>query len=207
MTNAILPYKGYSSIHYSRFGASSVYNGLQVKVSRRFSNTLTINADYTWSKVIDLFDQDNEADVIPDYTQLKNFYAPAGFDRRNVFNFQYVYDLPQFKGSNKLVQLTAGGWEWSGVTQLWSGSPCLKGDSPTDDGCDLNVSSGRQTWATAGFGHIRPDYIGGAIKTLPQPQSAGGTEPHVVQPGGLRRHRLQAASATSIATRSTVLGF
>src|SRR3984957_12763529 len=84
VTNAILPYKGYSSIHYSRWGASSVYNGLQVKVSRRFSDTLTINADYTWSKVIDLFDQDNEADVIPDQAQLKKFYAPAGFDRRHV---------------------------------------------------------------------------------------------------------------------------
>ncbi len=48
--------------HFTRLGASSVYNGLQVKVSRRFSNTLTINADYTWSKAIDLDDQDNEAE-------------------------------------------------------------------------------------------------------------------------------------------------
>ena len=162
VTNAILPYKGYSSIHFSRFGASSVYNGLQVKVTRRFSNTLTINADYTFSKVIDLFDQDNEADVIPDQTQLKHFYAPAGFDRRNVFNIQYVYNLPQFKGSNKLVQLSAGGWEFSGVTQLWSGSPCLSGGSPTSDSCDL-TSSGNL--GNGGFGHIRPDYVGGAIKT------------------------------------------
>jgi hypothetical protein len=176
VTNAILPYKGYSSIHYSRWGASSVYNGLQVKVSRRFSNTLTINTDYTWSKVIDLFDQDNEADVIPDYTQLKHFYAPAGFDRRNAFNFQYVYNLPQFKGSNKLVQLTAGGWEWSGVTQLWSGSPCLSGASPTADGCDLTVSSGGNL-GNGGFGHIRPDYIGGAIKTSHSHNQPAGQNP------------------------------
>jgi hypothetical protein len=174
VTNAILPYKGYSSIHYSRWGASSVYNGLQVKVSRRFSNTLTINTDYTWSKVIDLFDQDNEADVIPDYTQLKHFYAPAGFDRRNVFNFQYVYDLPQFKGSNKLVQLTAGGWEYSGVTQLWSGSPCLSGASPTADGCDLNSSG---NLGDGGFGHIRPDYIGGQIKTSHSHNEPAGQNP------------------------------
>jgi hypothetical protein len=205
VTNAILPYKGYSSIHYSRWGASSVYNGLQVKVSRRFSNTLTINADYTWSKVIDLFDQDNEADVIPDYTQLKHFYAPAGFDRRNAFNFQYVYNLPQFKGSNKLVQLTAGGWEWSGVTQLWSGSPCLSGASPTADGCDLTVSSGGNL-GNGGFGHIRPDYIGGAIKTSHSHSQPAGK----IQCGTTHQYspsRLPAASATSIATRFTVLGF
>src|ERR1700722_5806460 len=174
VTNAILPYKGYSSIHYSRWGASSVYNGLQVKVTRRFSNTLTINADYTWSKVIDLFDQDNEADVIPDQAQLKKFYAPAGFDRRNVFNFQYVYNLPQFKGSNKLIQLAAGGWEYSGVTQLWGGSPCLNGSSPTSDGCDLNSNG---NLGNGGFGHIRPDYIGGPIRVSPSHNQPAGQNP------------------------------
>ena len=162
VTAAILPYQGYTSIHYNRFGASSAYNALQVKVSRRFSSKLTFNADYTWAKAIDLDDVDYDADVFPDYTQLHKFYAPAGFDRRNVFNFQYVYDLPQFKGSNKLVQLTAGGWEWSGVTQFWGGTPCLTNASPTNDSCDLKSSG---NLGNGGFGHIRPDYIGGPIIT------------------------------------------
>ncbi len=159
---AILPYKGYNSIFYNRFGANSAYNGLQVKVTRRFSDKLTFNADYTWSKAIDLDDVDSDQNAFPDYTQLHRFYAPAGFDRRNVFNFQYVYNLPDFKGSNKLIQLTAGGWEWSGVTQLWSGSPCLANNSPTSDSCDL-ISSGNL--GNGGFGHIRPDYLGGKILT------------------------------------------
>jgi Carboxypeptidase regulatory-like domain/TonB-dependent Receptor Plug Domain len=162
VTNAILPYLGYSSIHYTKFGASSAYNSLQVKVTRRFSQNLTINTDYTWSKAIDLFDQDNQADDIPDQANLHKFYAPAGFDRRNVFNFQYVYNFPDFKGENKLVQLTAGGWEYSGVTQFWSGSPCLSGDSPTDYGCDLSSSG---NLGNGGFGHIWPDYVGGQILT------------------------------------------
>jgi hypothetical protein len=162
VTAAILPYQGYTSIHYNKFGASSSYNALQVKVSRRFSSKLTFNADYTWAKAIDLDDVDYDADVFPDYTQLHKFYAPAGFDRRNVFNFQYVYDLPQFKGSNKLVQLTAGGWEWSGVSQFWGGTPCLTNASPTNDSCDLKSSG---NLGNGGFGHIRPDYIGGPIIT------------------------------------------
>ncbi len=164
---AILPYKGYSSIQYNVFGAKSSYNALQVKVSRRFSSKLTINADYTWAKAIDLDDVDNDQNVFPEYTNLKPFYAPAGFDRRNVFNFQYVYNLPQFKGSNKLVQLTAGGWEWSGVTQFWGGTPCLSGGATgatTNDSCDLAVTGGGNL-GDGGFGHIRPDYIGGPIIT------------------------------------------
>jgi hypothetical protein len=162
---AILPYKGYSSILFNRFGAQSAYNALQVKLTRRFSNTFTVNADYTWSKAIDLDDVDDDTNVFPDYTQLHKFYAPAGFDRRNVFNFQYVYNLPLFKGSDKLVQLTAGGWEFSGVTQIWSGTPCLSGGGTgdtTNDGCDLAVTGGGNL-GNGGFGHIRPDYIGGPI--------------------------------------------
>jgi hypothetical protein len=178
VTNAILPYKGYSSIYFNRFGASSAYNALQVKMSRRFSSKLTINADYTWAKAIDLDDVDNDQNAFPEYTNLKPFYAPAGFDRRNVFNFQYVYNLPLFKGENKLVQLTAGGWEFSGVTQFWSGTPCLSGGGTGDtttDACDLfssgNLGTGggqQSPAASAGaqsFGHIRPDYIGGPILT------------------------------------------
>jgi hypothetical protein len=177
---AILPYKGYSSINYSRWGASSAYNGLQVKLTRRFSDRFTINTDYTWSKAIDLFDQDNQANDIPDYTQLKHFYAPAGFDRRNVFNFQYVYNLPDFRGHSKLVQLTAGGWEYSGVTRIWGGSPCLNGDSPTDDACDL-TSSGNL--GNGGFGHIRPDYLGGQIKTSHSHSQPAGQNPMWYNPG------------------------
>jgi hypothetical protein len=180
-TAAILPYKGYSSINFSRFGANSAYNGLQVRVTRRFSDRFTINSDYTWAKAIDLEDTDNQQNVIPDYTQLKKFYAPAGFDRRNVFNFQYVYNLPEFRGSNKLIQLTAGGWEYSGVTQFWSGSPCLKGDSPTDDACDLTVSNGGNL-GNGGFGHIRPDYTGGAMITPHNHNVPAGQSPQWFNP-------------------------
>jgi hypothetical protein len=170
---AILPYKGSSSINFTRFGSNSAYS-LQVKLSRRFSQNLTINTDYTWSKAIDLFDQDNQANDIPDQAHLHRCYAPAGFDRRNVFNFQYVYNLPEFRGQSKLVQLTAGGWEYSGVTQFWSGSPCLSRDSPTDYGCDLSSSG---NLGNGGFGHIWPDYIGGQIKTPHKHNEPAGQNP------------------------------
>lgn len=174
VTAAILPYRGYTSIHYNKFGASSSYNGLQVKLTRRFSNVLTINADYTWAKAIDLDDVDYDADVFPDYTQLKKFYAPAGFDRRNVFNFQYIYNFPTFRQFNKAMQYTIGGWELSGTTQYWTGTPCLAGNSPTSDSCDL-TSSGNL--GNGGFGHIRPDYIGGKILTSHSHNQPAGTNP------------------------------
>jgi len=161
---AIYPYKGYNAIHYNQFGASSHYNSVQFHVERRFSNRFTVNADYVFSKAIDLVDNDGETDIFPDYTNLKAFYAPAGFDRRNVANIQYVYNLPDFRGHSKLVEYAAGGWEISGVSQYWSGSPCLTQTTTTSDACDLTASG---NLGNGGFGHIRPDYTGGTIRIKP----------------------------------------
>ena len=162
---AIYPYKGYNAIHYNKFGANSRYNGLQVHVERRFSNRFTVNADYTFAKAMNLDDTDSDTDVFPDYTNLKAFYAPAGYDRRNVANIQYVYNLPDFRGHSKLVELTAGGWEISGVSQYWSGSPCMNSSAGgAGDSCDLQSSG---NLGNGGFGHIRPDYAGGQIRIKP----------------------------------------
>jgi hypothetical protein len=158
-TQAIVPYRGYSSIIQTDMGASSGYNGLQFKVIRRFSKSLTLNADYTWAKATDLEDVDGDQNTIPDYASIPKFYAPAGYDRRNVFNLQYVYNAPSLRGSNKLLQEVAGDWELSGTVQFWSGTPCLSGASPSNDGCDLNSTG---NLGNGGFGHIRPDYIGGS---------------------------------------------
>ncbi len=158
---AILPYKGYTSINMTNMGASSAYNSLQFKAMRRFSNTFTMNVDYTFAKVTDLEDVDTDANTIPDYSNLKAFYAPAGYDRRNVFNAQYVYNTPELRNFNRLVQEVGGDWEISGTTQFWGGTPCLNvgNTSPTADSCDLNATG---NLGNGGFGHIRPDYVGGS---------------------------------------------
>ncbi len=178
VTQALFPYKGYNSINYTRFGASSNYNGLQVHLVRRFSNKLTINSDYTYSKAINLDDVDTDFNQFPDYSQLYRFYAPAGYDRRNVFNAQWVYNLPDFKGSNKALQLTAGGWEYSGTAQFWSGTPCLSNN--LGGNCDLSSSG---NLGNGGFGHIRPDYTGGQILANHTHNVAAGAAPMWYNPG------------------------
>ena len=178
VTQALYPYREYNSLNYTRFGASSNYNGLQIHLVRRFSNSLTVNTDYTYSKAINLDDVDSDANQFPDYTQLYRFYGPAGYDRRNVFNAQWVYNLPSFKGSNKFTQLAAGGWEYSGTAQFWSGTPCLSGN--VGGGCDLSSSG---NLGNGGFGHIRPDYLGGQILSNHTHNVAAGAAPMWFNPG------------------------
>lgn len=61
--------------------------------------------------------------AITDPFNLKNEYAVAGFDRAHVFNFNYIYDLPEFRNRGAFMRFAAGGWEISGITRFWTGTP------------------------------------------------------------------------------------
>ncbi len=123
VSNAIVPYKGYSSIMYTKYDASSNYNGLQTLIQRRFSKNLVVTADYTWSKAIDLTDDDNNDNEILDAYNPGRDRAVAGFDRTNVFNVNYVYTAPTFLNHGLLFRSALGGWEITGISRFWSGQP------------------------------------------------------------------------------------
>ena len=127
------PYKGYQNINFTKYGANSSYNALQAKVQRRFSKGLTLTADYTYSRSLDISDSDNpgadpnvpsanQGGALTDPFHPRLDWAPAGWDRTNVFNLSYVYDLPSLHKEGFLKYLTDG-WEVSGFTRFWSGTP------------------------------------------------------------------------------------
>lgn len=145
VNDAIRPYKGYNNINYTDYGANSSYHALQTRVSRRFGESFTINSDFTWAKAMDTVDTDTTG--IDWWQNRQNNWAPAGFDRKLVFNVNYVYMLPRLKNSNAFARSVLGGWEVTGITRFWSGFP-LGLTSPGNQG-------------TLG-GTVRPDYIGGA---------------------------------------------
>lgn len=146
--NAARPYTGFQSVNFTEFGATSNYNALQTRLSRRFAKHLTLNASYTWSKALDETDADGNA--IGYAYDRKRDYAPAGFDRKHVFNFDYVYELPSFTTDNGFVKAAANGWTLAGITRFWSGTP-------------INVTANGDTGTLAGSSGQRADYIGGQI--------------------------------------------
>lgn len=119
---AALPYLGYSNVIFTNYGANSEYNALQIRATRRFSKTLTLGTDYTYSKNRDLADGDYLT-AIRDRFHPKLDYGPSGWDFRNAFNLNYVYDFPTFSNKNAFLKLLLGGWESSGVIRAWGGSP------------------------------------------------------------------------------------
>jgi Carboxypeptidase regulatory-like domain/TonB-dependent Receptor Plug Domain len=122
--NAIRPFKGYTSITFVEFGASSNYHALQARVSRRFGSSLTFNVNYTWSKAID--ETDGDTDTLAYYLNRLRERAVAGFDRTHILTIDYIYNLPKVSsvvGDNGFVRTALDGWVVSGVTRVWSGLP------------------------------------------------------------------------------------
>ncbi|MSV30520.1 MAG: hypothetical protein EXQ52_17520 [Bryobacterales bacterium] len=146
--NAIRPFKGYTSVNMTDFGANSNYHALQTRISRRFASNLTANFSYTWAKAMSIVDGDTAG--LGYYLDRRREYGPAGFDRTNVATIDYVYLLPAFgtKMGNGFAKTVFNGWQVSGITRFWSGSPL---------GVGANGNAG-----TLGGG-VRADYLGGQI--------------------------------------------
>jgi hypothetical protein len=92
-TQAIRPFKGFTSVNFVEFGASSNYHSLQTRLGRRFGTSLTFNVNYTWSKAIDETDTDTTS--LAYYLNRLRERAVAGYDRTHVFTLDYIYNLPK----------------------------------------------------------------------------------------------------------------
>jgi len=119
-----VPYIGYAaeSITYKAAGVSA-YNALQVHVEKRMSHGIQVGASYTYSHALDeqsaiglFYNGNNPLD-------LRDGYASSDFDRTHVFNFTYVYKLPDFYGKSTLAGRFTDGWSLVGLTVLQSGQP------------------------------------------------------------------------------------
>ena len=116
------PYQGYGNINLRVYDANSNYHGLQTQVDRRFANGLFLNANYTFSKALDTQDVNNDFSRIDEFDKRAN-YGPAVFDRRHIFNFNWVYQLPHNDGVNAFVSGLINNWQISGGYRLESGLP------------------------------------------------------------------------------------
>jgi hypothetical protein len=118
---ALRPYKGYGAIRLSENAGKSIYHSLQIGADKRYSNGLKIGAAYTLSK-----SEDNASDkrnVIFNTYDDTGYWGPSNYDRRHVFVFHYIYDLPFWREPNTLLKNILGGWQISGATFLRTGTP------------------------------------------------------------------------------------
>ena len=125
---------------------SANYHGLQVSVNRNLGDALMLKGAYTFSKAINMVDDDGNANTIFNWPEV--FYrnrAQAGYDIPHVFQMAAVYELPFGKGrrlaNQGVAALVFGGWQLNGVFSSYQGRPFTAG---ADAGA-LNAPGNTQT--------------------------------------------------------------
>jgi outer membrane receptor protein involved in Fe transport len=109
------PYPNFGYLEYSQANGVGNYSGLEVSAQRRYTNGLSLEAAYTWSK--------NTGTVYEqDFTN-----ALSSSDVPQRFVLSYLYELPF--GHNKpflssgVESVVLGGWRTSGIYTYSSGRP------------------------------------------------------------------------------------
>jgi hypothetical protein len=117
----------FAEIDYKTSGGSDSYNALQMSLSRRMENGLTLNSQYTWSSSRGTSSGSNDART---GGQLDNFEADFGrnnFDVRHTFNFSALYEMPFGKGKHfdlgGIGNALLGDWDIGGIVNARSGMP------------------------------------------------------------------------------------
>jgi Carboxypeptidase regulatory-like domain/TonB-dependent Receptor Plug Domain len=144
--NYLRPYVGYGVIDISENAGTSRYNGLQIKIQRRFTAGLQFGLAYTFSRSTD--NGSSLTDVLPDAYNAHPYYGFSDFDRTHVLVANYIYELPFFKTGNAFLRTTLGGWEISGINQFQSGIPFSV--RTTEDIAGVGLGSGNQFYNLVG---------------------------------------------------------
>lgn len=136
-----MPYPQFGTLRVLDTNQYSRYHGVQIIFKRRMTDGLGFQGSYTWSKSKDNGSFDPTFTVVGGSTAQSGSSNPwdirdrdlnfawSDFDRRHVYNLQYVWELPFGKGRRfgagipKAADFIIGGWQLSGLVNYSSGRP------------------------------------------------------------------------------------
>ncbi|MFL6228053.1 MAG: carboxypeptidase regulatory-like domain-containing protein [Pyrinomonadaceae bacterium] len=112
-------------------GATSTYNGMQLRFDTRLSNSLSANFNYTLSKTIDNSSEifatgaggQGASDPQNPFDGSRGERGLSAFHQKHVSTSNFIYDLPWFKEQKGFVGHALGGFQLSGILLLGSGRP------------------------------------------------------------------------------------
>jgi len=142
---------------------SANYHSLQTTINKQFSKGLLIKGAYTWSKAINMTDDDGWAAVNWNWGPVFNRNrALAGYDRTHVFQIGWGYELPFGTGKTWLshgpIKHVLGNWQVNGLMAAYTGVPF----TVTAPGTALNAPGNTQTADQVKSVVAQPGLIGSA---------------------------------------------
>jgi hypothetical protein len=142
-SNELRTYAGYGEIQQEENTTNNTYNGLQGSLRLQNKWGLSGELDYTYSHAIDITDTDLQTVWNPWY--LKYQKGSSGYDRRQIFQGNYIYSLPVFNKSQGLAHSLLGGWQLAGTFVDETGTPTdnpIAGNYPQFSGVNDTIGLG-----------------------------------------------------------------
>jgi hypothetical protein len=164
------PYLGFGTITQLQNQANSNYNALQATL-RRTAGRSQFSLAYTYSHSLDNSSDRYDGNFVDSYN-LRRTYASSNFDQTHLLNASWVYDLPFFQKSSRLVRGVLGGWQFSGLLTFQTGTPFSVNNNQFGPGVGNGIGAGSYV-----------DVIGNPNATPPVTEVAGITGPLLFNPG------------------------
>jgi TonB dependent receptor/Carboxypeptidase regulatory-like domain len=121
------PKSGFGAVSRFETTGRSRYDALQLQVRGRYTRRLQFQLAYTLSKtmddVSDVFDLAGAFALPQDSLNPQGEYAPANFDARHRFAYNYLYELPTLSAHNKFTRALFGGLQFAGLGSFQTGTP------------------------------------------------------------------------------------
>jgi hypothetical protein len=101
------------------------YNALNLRLRRQFSNGLSFDTQYRYSKSIDQLSNEGPGAVTnqTDPAHPQTEHGPSDFDVKHYVNFYALYDLPFFRNKSSWSGKILGGWQINGLMTWHTGFP------------------------------------------------------------------------------------
>ncbi len=127
------PLPDFGGSSYTSYAGNSNYNALQAKVEKRYTHGWNLLATYTWSHALDDAPTPlgttgdggyRQSNLIP----IKMDYSASGFDTRQRFTFNAIYDVPfgigrKYLNTNRIADYAIGGWSANATFIAQTGNP------------------------------------------------------------------------------------
>jgi hypothetical protein len=121
------------TLRFWQNAVNSNYHSLQATFTKRYSNGVAINANYTWSKATDVrstwhsgatSSNLGQEGYSTDWFQVDLDYGRAIFDARQRFVFSGVWDMPFLRDADSaVVRSVFGGWQLNAIYSVQTGQP------------------------------------------------------------------------------------
>lgn len=129
------------------------YNGLQLKLDRRFRNGWLVTNSYTYGRARD-YANDNGGPSTP--AEPERSWGYGNFDRTHIYVGTFVWSLPWYKDPDAgALRWILGNWQLSGILSLQSGQPL---DITMSSGASLNTPGNTNRPNSSGTANIIGEY-------------------------------------------------